>query len=445
MRMKATYLRHSGLLLLLLLAACSNSVDPVTSTDGGPDQTGKRAEAIATTTINNYVVAYEGRTFDGQQTTFAWNVLGTGTPPPLTYFLVELPDCAPAPVAWEPSEGHLYAHPTMFVTGMKWLLPIQPDDYVGRRYSLTFPGNVPEGTVRSLVNAGRTTELGEIPGPCAGAPLAEYSITGDVYVDTDGDGLRGPAESGIANVVVELLGPGSAVETFTTGLDGAWTFQRAAGTYTVRVDTLGYADRMNGVLRTYWDATTDLDLEIAVGPDSFDNGFGFVPRADDLITALEDDTIATDGETTIWWKQQLMVLVILQERGFDPYPNWIRDAYFEPEEMMDFINRIRGLYLADPFMFTQGDEFRSAYGQLRRVPQTEVEELRQELLTTEFNAVSDRGIVGQDPALQAALLAWGESLVYLAEQDAGKAGDEVRNAIRIFRAINTGGGGGIDD
>lgn len=435
----------SGLLLLLALAACSGNVDPVSGPDGGAD---KRAIDPATVIINGYAVSYGGRTFDGEQTTFTWNVVGTDTPPPLSYFLVELPPCAPAPSGWEPAEGHVYTHPTLGVTGMKWVLRIDPDDYTGRSYTLTFPGEVAEGTVAALVNAGMTTAAGEIPGPCAGVALEEFTLAGEVFIDTDGDGVRGPFEAGLEDVVVELAGPDQTVETFVTGADGAWHFLRTAGTWTVRVDTLGHADHLNAELRAYWDATTPLEAELVVGPDSFGTGFGFNPFGDRLAEDLENDTLVTDGESTDWWKQQLLVMIILQERNFDPYPDWIRETYYAPERILGFIETIEGLFLVDPFVFTEGDEFRSAYGQLRRLPQTDVQELRRELLTTEFNLASGRGIAGVNPVLLSSLVAWGESLVAAAEADGlkgAKADIDLVGATRIFRGINTGGGGGIDE
>ena len=84
--------------------------------------------------------------------------------------------------------------------------------------------------MRVAVNAGRTTELGDIPGPCAGC-LAEYGITGTVFVDTDADGLPGAAEVGLANVVVELSAPGSTVpRSSPTGRRCAAASSRTAGT-----------------------------------------------------------------------------------------------------------------------------------------------------------------------------------------------------------------------
>jgi hypothetical protein len=72
------------------------------------------------------------------------------------------------------------------------------------------------------------------------------------------------------------------------------------------------------------------------------------------------------------------------------------------------------------------------------------------LLAAEFNDVSGRGLFAE-PELQDVLLSWGESLVVDAT-GAAKAADkartgsgELRLAIDLFGAINTGGGGSVDE
>lgn len=67
--------------------------------------------------------------------------------------------------------------------------------------------------------------------------VAESAISGTVWNDADGDGVRTDDESGVADVTVTLTdADGTVVET-STDSDGAYAFDSiAAGDYTVRVD-----------------------------------------------------------------------------------------------------------------------------------------------------------------------------------------------------------------
>jgi large repetitive protein len=70
------------------------------------------------------------------------------------------------------------------------------------------------------------------------APVAgTATVSGNVYADANNDGVRAPAEAGIAGVVVELLNPvtGAVVASTTTGADGSYSFVNVpAGNYSIR-------------------------------------------------------------------------------------------------------------------------------------------------------------------------------------------------------------------
>ena len=68
--------------------------------------------------------------------------------------------------------------------------------------------------------------------------MAKSTISGYVFLDSDGNGRRGPGEQGIAAVTVKLTGTdagGQAVDLITTtDATGAWAFTKLiAGTYQV--------------------------------------------------------------------------------------------------------------------------------------------------------------------------------------------------------------------
>jgi hypothetical protein len=67
-------------------------------------------------------------------------------------------------------------------------------------------------------------------------------VSGVVYHDVNGDGVRNTGESGIGDVTVELLQGGSVLSTTTTGAGGVYSFTNIlAGSYVVReTDPVGY-------------------------------------------------------------------------------------------------------------------------------------------------------------------------------------------------------------
>jgi hypothetical protein len=71
--------------------------------------------------------------------------------------------------------------------------------------------------------------------PCT--PLRPFLVGDTVFRDLDGDGIQsGAGETGIAGVVVELVGTaGFVITTTTTDADGSYSFPVEAGTYTVRI------------------------------------------------------------------------------------------------------------------------------------------------------------------------------------------------------------------
>ena len=455
MRAKNHIIVPALIMLLVGLAACSNTQDPASPLPrADKDLLPSGGDPVD---VDNFVITYDGRTFDGQQTTFQWTVAGTGEGPALRYFFVELPACAPAPDSFMPAEGavfHSFTDPD--VTGLKWLLSLDAADTQGRQHAITFPGDVPEGTVRGIYHNG-LKQVRDIPGPCAGA--GAFEISGTVFIDADADGIQDAAEGGLGDVVVEVSLAGGAAATVVTDSDGRYSIARGAGTWTVTVDTAAYPEAFNPTLAASFDATTVLSREVTVGPDAADVDFGFNASIDDIISDLENGVILPSGESALWWKVQfreairqshLYVLhngeeAVHRTNELTGANNPPRSSYYDPQVLLGFLSAIEGLYLPLPYVFTPGQELESAYQALRHTPVNDYEDLYRELLTTELNFVSGRGLDGVDPALLDALVSWGESLLVMSLEDAGKADLNLPGATRIFRTINTGGGGGIDD
>ena len=446
-------LSHGIILIAILgvtLAGCSRQSDNIIGNYPNRDRPSALRTSVdprvtasplftASNVINGYLVQFDERVYINDQTTFSYTVSGAGAEHALSFFLLELPDCAPALDSFSPQAATIGIDPHTGIFGIKWNQSL--DTYESRSYSITFPGNVPLGVIRASVKASTLAEIGEITGPCDG-----FEISGTVYVDTDGNGTMNSAEeSGIIDVTVTLVDSKGNVQTATTDSFGDYTFIKIAGTYTVRIDAATAADDFNEDLAASFDPTGPTSKVITVGPDSPGNDFGFDPRAKEITYDLEQGILLTTGEPVKFWKRELRA-AISGGKG---------NTEFDAATMAQFITEIQGLFLPDPFQFTPRNEFQEAMDILSTKSKDPLLILLRELLAAEFNEVSGKGLV--DAAeLQSVLIAWAESVAlsaYPVEPPASQYGiglprggidDNVGDAIKLLIRLNgtTGGGSG---
>ncbi len=135
--------------------------------------------------LNGFVVSYRGRVYDpaANQTTFTYSVNGTNTPPDLSHFDVGIPLCSPTLITtgYTPADAVSFGtDPTTGVNGIKWDSPLSAS--ATRTYSVSFQGNIPEGSVTVAVKGGDGFQAGTLPGP--GCPNASVDI--EKFVSGDG-------------------------------------------------------------------------------------------------------------------------------------------------------------------------------------------------------------------------------------------------------------------
>ena len=291
------------------------------------------------------------------------------------------------------------------------------------------------------------------------ADVDTYVISGSVFVDADDDGEFGTLESGIGEVVVELLDGDGLVATAMTDFDGYYMFSAPAGSYTLNINLDDYPDDFNATLATSFDPATALSLPVTIGPDSPANDFGFKPLAEQLAMELENGDLTSDGlPVQIWTKLFRRALIEEQSErrgnghggghggGNGQGGGWGHgENYFNGEELLEFTDLIEGLYLEDPYQFTDGEELREVYDILKNRPTNDEERLFRELLVTQLNFVAGLGIIEQAD-LVGVLISWGESLLASGEEakDKSRQGD-ITFAFELFEAMNTGGGGDVDE
>jgi hypothetical protein len=297
--------------------------------------------------------------------------------------------------------------------------------------------NSPDGRILSG-QASASKDLGTL--------CETFEISGTVFSDADVNGVRSYGEPGVADVTVTLAdGCGRVLQTATTDANGAYTFLKYDGAYTVRIDAATTAEDFNETLAASFEPTGPTSKTVTVGPDSPGNDFGFDPKADEIVNDIEQGTLPTTGEPVKYWQKQLRAAM---SGGRD-------HAEFDAETLAGFIVEIQGLFLPEPFQFTPGSEFGEAMDILKSKSKDPLEKLLTELLTAEFNHVSGKGLVGT-PELQGALLAWAES-VYIAAASpvsqltldaspaplaGGVIDDRVLDAYNVLVHINGAIGGG---
>src|SRR5690606_3104455 len=119
-----------------------------------PTNTSAPVTCEAGVLVHTFRVAYVGRVYDPatNQTTFTYLVCGTGTPPDLSHFAIEIPVCIPAlsVVATHPSDAVSFGtDPPTGSNGIKGESPLLTT--ATRTCSITFAGDVAEGSVQAAV------------------------------------------------------------------------------------------------------------------------------------------------------------------------------------------------------------------------------------------------------------------------------------------------------
>lgn len=409
-------------------------------------------KSAAADTVGNYIVFYEGREFDGLQTTFTYQVdrLRYDGQTLETFFL-ELPECAPELASFTPPRAAIGVLDDPDVYGIRWTMGVRPHDPVGQQFRLVFAGEVETGVVRTVVSDFAGSSQGRVFGPCGGG-----AIRGLVFVDTDSSGAYDQAtEGGLANVLVQALGQDGGIESALTDSTGAFELLLLEGAYTVRIDTTAHAGAFNGELGARWLATTPLERTVTIPPGEEGMDFGFRPSVETVIADLQQGELQSLGVPVKFWIAELMSALDPDEvpEGIDPEVLPYRVPVYTPQELLQFLSAIEGLALPEPYQFSDGEEIAEALQVLVHASGELLDVLLAELLATELNLVSGRGFEGQDGDLLAALALWGESVVVQAQDIEVAAGgtarglrvDDLRYVIELFRTFNVGGGGGFDE
>jgi len=410
--------------LALVFHACSSDQSDVVNPTGGISNPGAGTSHV---TFGDFTVTYTGRSYNGTNTTFSYNVSG---PARDMHFRVGWPvtQCTAAPVSWIPSNGATGNNDCCINPGLEWHPAVGPGPNSSFDCSFTFAGDIPEGTIPASVKSNSTVVVGEIAGP--GVPM--YTISGTVFQDANASGALDAGETIISGVTISLLQSGSLLSSTTSDGSGSYAFVVPCGTYTVQLDTL----TLTGTQKNYFEATTALAYTRTVGPDSPGNNYGFEVNSDKAIQDLGNGTLPTTGAKADFWKKEYQ------------FGSQGKNGYFPRDSMIVFLNRLEDVALETPFVFTGTDAVRldAVYQILRKPIRTDFEALERQLLTVELNYVAGFGI---DPSTQLVMIGWGETLYNDALSGAnpknGVTMGTLTGATSLYEGINANkspGGGG---
>jgi len=325
--------------------------------------------------------------------------------------------------------------PTTGVVGFKW--DEGQDAGTTMTYSITLTGDVGEGLANYAVKGGTYYALGEIVGPVGTGvpPVSEtYSISGIVYVDVDMDSIYSVGEPLLSNVTVSLLNDeGEVVAGILTNVNGLYEFTGLEnGQYTVLIEGVTpLVDDFNERLSSYF-VIKHHSISITVDDSNVnDQDFMATISVNDI---LEDiNTVDPDGDgfsfsgtgkTIGFWKHQHKVAISGKGR-----------SHVATTTLMDYLETIEGLWLSEPFQFLEGNEFQHAFDIMAAKTKDANELLLKQLLATELNHVSGRGL-SDAMNLQAIILNWAE---YISANEGYFSRDAILQAKDLCDMINNSG------
>ncbi len=341
--------------------------------------------------------------------------------------------------------------------------------------SLVLPVTIPAGdtsvTVQLISTNSQDPHGASLGWVAAGVALAEPvaamgELGGTVFVDANADGTQGSTEGGIANVVLDITDSQGQTVTVVTDENGDYAFNGPVGSYTVALNPAAHPEGFNGDLEVSFTATTLLVQNVSLPVSGID--FGFVPAVESILNDLEMGELISEGEDLRYWRRVFRRAVREEwacrrahgHRGhghhghhggrghFGHNRGWGHgENYPNAVELRALLATIEGLYLPEPYQFSEDRQLIEVFRILKGRTRTDEAALYRELLVTELNFVSGAGLVEEADRL-GVLISWGESVV--ATGDVGKTANKDRasdvfNALRVFSAINTGGGGGVDE
>jgi len=186
----------------------------------------------------------------------------------------------------------------------------------------------------------------------------------------------------------------------------------------VSIDSVTADSDFNETLFDTWNATSPTSLEVTVGPDATEKDFGWEPDVARIIAGIDNGDYPTTGKSYKWWRKEFLRVI-----------NGNANTAYNEAQLLAFVHEIEDLALLSEYDFTPGEELQQVYdilnnhafedgdGEAIMMTAKDTDNgrhdayafLLRELLTTELNHVSGRGL--SDLQLQQILVGWGEEVL----------------------------------
>jgi len=367
----------TGVLTLLVVAGCSNNpLSDVDSPKGGPVP----MAAKPTTPVNN-TISYSGQlvnvTFDGTNTTFTYTFISNPDGgPAISHIVLELPaEWGPGVLVSSSDPLAVWSNPdpTTGVTGVKF--DTGYNDGETRTVTVTLAGAFEVGPIDIAVKSGNGFKMGTIEGPAAQAVATKIDLSGTVFYDINGNGVKEIDEPAIPGVTVSISDIGQVV---TDGA-GGYLVEVDPGTYTVAVALPGGFNPTTPASVTVTAATSDITVNFGAALD-----FGYIAGK------------SANGYTIGFWKTNIDKALDGKTKGIQ-----VTKATLET-----YLAGINGFALA-PFATTS---LAGASADLSATGSNPVTLLKKQLLAAEFNYQSGANI-GGDRLFTTLFVYYGEYLI----------------------------------
>ncbi len=241
----------------------------------------------------------------------------------------------------------------------------------------------------------------------------DFTISGTVFFDVNGDGEQGEDEPGIEDIEVTL----NDDETTESNADGFYIFEElSSGDYTVE------CDEIEGLT-----PTTPISVDVEIVNEDVVVEFGFELDFEDYCGGT------ADGNTIGFWKNNIKKAILQHKRNGFQIP---------AATLQDYIEQISEFALA-PF---SGLTARTAYNILSSRSNDPVDLLAKQLLASEFNFMNE-SYIDDDPVMTWFFIYYGE---YIIVHAGDFTRDEILYAKDWYDAYNNSHGGefygpGCDD
>ena len=368
-----------------LFYGCNEYQNPVSNVSKSESLVLQTASASSVIGVNesemiqilNFNIKFNGNSYDSvsNTSTFSYTVSRGDDATGFNYLSFENPACADL-VDYSPRESS-----SRNDADVTWTNSIGSNN--SRDYSFTYSGNQPTGMVDvSIQDSGNGNIVTKkVPGVCKGV----YTISGNIYIDENGNQNKELGEDGIDDVTVYLLEGNSEVFVNQSSADGSYLFSVYSGSSSKDFFIKLKPESDPVLFENFSPTTNPPEIKVTV-----DNGnvsglnLGFKAETQKIISDFEQEIILLRTEEPDFWADELK----FSDKG--------KQSIFTRTKLLGYLVEIEKLGLTYSFQFGTEKIAKAQEILTIRNKSTEFEILLAELLAAKLNVVSGNGAVDEN-------------------------------------------------